>query len=136
MNTIDLAIVAGYIILLFGVGIFVGLRENVEDFLILSRKAKFPLVLFSIVSTWVGVGVIVGTSASGYDTGISLGITALVGGLTGILGGALFAPTIKKFGDRYQAHTIGDFFIIRYSKPNQILAGGIITLIYLAFTAA
>ena len=64
MNTIDLAIVAGYIILLFGVGIFVGLRENVEDFLILSRKAKFPLVLFSIVSTWVGVGVIVGTSAS------------------------------------------------------------------------
>lgn len=136
VNSIDLIIVFVYILLLFGVGIFVGLRENVEDFLILSRKAKFPMVLFSIVSTWVGVGVIVGTSASGYDTGISLGITALSGGLVGVIAAAVFAPTVKRFGDRFNAHTIGDFFIIRYSRSSQIIAGGIIALIYMAFTAA
>lgn len=136
MNSIDLIIVFVYILLLFGVGIFVGLRENIEDFLIISRKAKFPLVLFSIVSTWVGIGVIVGTSASGYDTGISLGITAGLAGLVGVIVAGIFAPTIKRFGDRYGAHTIGDFFAIRYSKSNQIVAGCIITLIYFTFTAA
>lgn len=136
MNTLDLIIVFIYIVLLFTIGIFVGLRENVEDFLVISRKAWFPLVLFSIVSTWVGVGVIVGTSASGYDTGISLGVTAALGGLVGVVAAGIFAPTVKKFGDRFNAHTIGDFFAIRYSQPNQILAGSVISLIYFTFTAA
>lgn len=136
MNTVDLIIVFAYIILLFIVGIFVGLKENIEDFLVVARKAKLPLVLFSIVSTWVGVGTIVGTSASGYDTGISLGVTAVSGALVGAVAAALFAPTIKRFGDRFSAHTIGDFFAIRYSRNNQLIAGAVVVLVYFTFTAA
>ena len=136
MSSIDLIIVVFYIVLLFAVGIIVGLKETAEDFLILSRKAKTLLVLFSMVSTWVGVGTFVGTAAGGYDTGISVGFTAAISALVGIIAIALFAPTIKRFGDKFQAHTIGDFFRVRYSKSNQALAGGIIILSYSLFTAA
>ncbi len=134
-NPIDLSIVIFYIVLLFAVGIIVGLRETAEDFLILSRKAKVLLVLFSMVSTWVGVGTFVGTAAGGYDTGISVGFTAAVSALVGVMTIALFAPTIKKFGDKFKAHTIGDFFRVRYSKSNQALVGGIVILSYFLFTA-
>lgn len=97
MNPIDLTIVIFYIVLLFAVGIIVGLRETADDFLILSRKAKVLLVLFSMVSTWVGVGTFVGTAAGGYDTGISVGFGAAVSALVGVIAIAFFAPTIKKF---------------------------------------
>ena len=135
MNPIDLSIVIFYIFLLFVVGIAVGWKESADDFLILSRRAKVLLVLFSMVSTWVGVGTFVGTAAGGYDTGISVGFTAAMSAMVGVLAITFFAPSIKKFGDKYQAHTIGDFFRVRYSKGNQALVGAIIVLSYFLFTA-
>lgn len=135
MATIDLIIVIIYLVLLFVVGIVVGLKETAEDFLILSRKAKAYLVLFSVVSSWVGIGTIVGTAAGGFDTGISVGFLAVTSALIGVVSVVLLAPTIKKFGDKFKAHTLGDFFRVRYSKKNQFLVGGIIILAYFLMTA-
>src|SRR5258708_27825306 len=92
MTTIDLVIVSVYIAGLFAVAMYVGLRETAEDFLVLSRRAPLVLVLFSVVSSWVGVGTTVATAASGYDTGLSLGITASAGGFVGILVASLIYP--------------------------------------------
>ena len=116
MNIIDIVIVSVYVTALFVWAIYIGIHENAEDFLIFSRKAPLLLVTFSVISTWVGVGTTVATAASGYDTGISLGITAASGGLVGIVVAAWFAPRLKWFGDQYNAHTLGDFFSERYSK--------------------
>ena len=135
MTIIDSIIIISYIVLLLVVGIVVGLRETADDFLIFSRRAKVFLVLFSMVSTWVGVGTFIGTSAGGYDTGISVGFTAAISALVGVLAIAFFAPIIKRFGDKFQAHTIGDFFRVRYSKSNQALVGIIVILSYFLFTA-
>src|SRR5260370_30902843 len=136
MTTLDLTIVFVYIVGLFVFAIFVGLRETAEDFLILSRRAPFALVLFSVVSSWVGVGTTVATAASGYDTGISLGVTAGAGGLVGVVVAGLIAPKLKAFGDRYRAHTLGDFFGIRYSHANQLLAATLVLIIYSLLGAA
>jgi len=136
MNTWDIIIVAIYLIALFAWAIYIGLKETSEDFLILSRKAPFLLVLFSVVSTWVGTGTTVATAASGYDTGISLGLTAAVGGVFGVVIAALFTPQLKWFGDKYKAHTLGDFFSIRYSKTSHKLSSIFILIIYFLLTAA
>jgi SSS family solute:Na+ symporter len=130
MTTLDTIIVFSYLIGLFVFAIFIGLRETADDFLILSRRAPLILVLFSVVSTWVGVGTTVATAASGYDTGLSLGFTAGAGGLVGVIVAGLMAPKLKSFGDRFQAHTLGDFFAIRYSHGNRLLAGSLILIIY------
>lgn len=130
MSKLDLIIVFVYVGGLFIFGISVGLRETADDFLVLSRKAPFALVLFSVVSSWVGVGTTVATAASGYDTGISLGTTAGVGGLVGVVVAGFLAPKLKSFGDKFKAHTLGDFFAIRYSRANQFLVGALILFIY------
>lgn len=136
MNFLDTLIVAFYLIGLFAWAIHVGLKETSEDFLVLSRRAPFILVTFSIISSWVGVGTTVATAASGYDTGISLGFTAAAGGCVGVIVAALFAPRLKAFGDRFQAHTIGDFFEIRYSRNSRLIASALILIIYTMLTAA
>lgn len=136
MSNIDLIIVFIYLASLFIWGMYIGLKETADDFLIFSRKAPFLLVIFSIISTWVGVGTTVTTAASGYETGISLGLTAMAGGIIGVVVAAWFAPKLKWYGDKYEAHTIGDFFLSRYSKESHLVASGWILIIYLMLTAA
>jgi solute:Na+ symporter, SSS family len=136
MNNIDLIIVTIYLLALFAWGIYIGLKETADDFLIFSRKAPFLLVIFSIISTWVGTGTTVATAASGYETGISLGLTAMAGGIIGVIVAAWFAPKLKWYGDKYEAHTIGDFFLSRYSKLSHLISSGLILIIYLLLTAA
>lgn len=136
ISSIDIIIVCLYLIALFVWAIRLGIRENSEDFLIFSRKAPFFLVLFSVVSSWVGSGTTVATAASGYDIGISLGFTAACGGLLGVLVAAWFAPRLKNFGDIYKAHTIGDFIVFRYSSQTQTFASGLILLVYILLTSA
>lgn len=135
MATIDLTIVLIYIAGLFSVGVFVGIRETADDFLVLSRRAGFFLVLASVVSSWVGVGMFVGTSASAYDTGISLGLTGAAGALVAVVAAGFFAPRVKDFGDRYNAHTLGDFLRFRYSPAISQIAAVIIIVVYLLLTA-
>lgn len=136
MSMLDLVIVVVYVGGLFAFGIWTGLRETAEDFLIVSRRASFLLVLASIVSSWVGVGTTVATAASAYDKGISLGLTGAIGSLIGILVAGLMARRIKNFGDRFKAHTIGDFFGMRYSAGCRYLSSALIILVYLLLCAA
>jgi len=134
MSALDLTIVLVYITGLFIVGISVGVRENAEDFLVLSRRAGFFLVLSSVVSSWVGVGMFVGTSASAYQTGISLGLTGAAGALVAVLAAGIFAPRVKAFGDYYKAHTLGDFLVVRYSSHVSRASAVVIILVYLLLT--
>ncbi|HWR82089.1 MAG TPA: sodium:solute symporter family protein [Candidatus Deferrimicrobium sp.] len=136
MNQLDLVIVAAYLIGLFIWAIYIGLKETAEDFLVLSRRAPLVLVAFSIISTWVGTGTTIATAASGYDLGISLGVTAACGGLVGVVIAAWFAPRLKWFGDTYRAHTIGDFFSARYSRTARLPASALLVIIYMLLTAA
>ncbi|WP_205632814.1 sodium:solute symporter family protein [Chlorobaculum limnaeum] len=136
MNIVDVAIVVVYLFSLFAWAIYIGMRETAEDFLVLSRKAPFFLVAFSVISTWVGIGTTVATAASGYDTGISLAVTAGIGGIAGIFVAAWFAPRLKWFGDIYEAHTLGDFFYRRYSVITRTCASVLVVAVYLMLTAA
>lgn len=136
MNYIDIIIVFIYLTALFAWAIYIGFRETADDFLVLSRRAPLLLVMFSVISTWVGIGTTVATAASGYDTGISLGFTAASGGVLGMLVAAWFAPRLKWFGDKFRAHTLGDFFSARYSKHSRLVASGLLLLVYILLTAA
>lgn len=120
---------------MFAFAVFLGIRETTEDFLVHSRRASGLFVTFSIVSTWVGVGVFAGTASAGYDSGISFGLTGAVGAAVAVLAAGLFAPRIKRFGDRFQAHTLADFFRIRYSPAVGRLASAVVILVYITFTA-
>jgi len=135
MHLVDYLIPAVYLAVLFGWAIYIGRGSDSEDFFVFGRRAPLLLVLFSVVSTWVGVGTTVATAASGYETGISLGLTAAVGGVFGAIGAAWFAPRLKQFGDKFRAHTIGDFFRVRYGSTAQRSSGAVVLAVYILLTA-
>lgn len=136
LNWVDLSIALAYVLGLFTFGMWTGIRETSDDFLILSRRASLPLVLFSIVSSWVGVGTTVATAASAYDKGISLGLTGAVGSLIGVTTAGLLARRIKVFGDTFRAHTLGDFFGVRYSVRARYASSTVIIIVYVLLCAA
>ena len=82
------------------------------------------------------MGTTVATASAGFENGISLGLTAASGGILGILIAAWFAPILKRFGDKFAAHSLGDFFGIRYSYVARIAAAAIIFFVYMQLTAA
>ncbi len=135
LNTIDYLIIIIYLFTVLVVGLVVGKRENLEGFLVNNRKTKMFLLIFTIVSTGVGMGTFLGISSSAYQTGISYGITIILASIFGVLLIALFAPRIKNFGDKYGAHTLGDWFGIRYSKKNRLLVAIVILISYFFLTA-
>lgn len=134
--SIDALVIAAYLSGLFVWAIYIGRRQTVDDFFVMSRRAPFYLTIFSVVATWVGVGTTVATASSAYERGISLGFTALAGGVVGIVFISLLAPVSKWFGDKYGAYTLGDFFLRRYSRTARLWASTLILVIYLALTAA
>lgn len=136
MALIDLIIIAVYLLALFVWAIVLSRGETADGFFVFSRRAPFMLVLFSIVSTWVGIGTTVATAASGYRTGISLGATAVCGSIIGAFAAAWFAPLLKRFGDRFSAYTIGDFFRLRYSDRVGLLSSIAVLTVYFLLTAA
>lgn len=136
MNTLDLIIIIVYLVGLIIMGITIGLRETLEDFLINRRRAKLWLLVFSVVSTNVGAATYVGIAATSYQTGISYSLSVTFIVLGGFLLAGVLAPYIKKFGDKYQCHTVADFFLHRYSKRNKILVAVVLFFAYFFFMAA
>lgn len=136
MSNIDIMIVGMYLAALFAWAIYIGLRETAEDFFVFSRRAPVGLLSFSIIATWVGVGTTIATASSAYQTGISLGLTAASGGLLGAFSAALIAPGLKRFGDRYNAHTIGDFLAVRFAEHTRVVGSLLILAVYLMLTGA
>ena len=130
MSIIDTAIIIGYLLIMLIVGFLVGKRENIEGYLVNNRKTKTILLIFTIVSTSVGMGVFLGISSEAYKNGISYGLTMMIASVLSLLLVAYFAPRIKQFGDKHKAHTLGDWFAVRYSSKNRLLVSIIILIAY------
>lgn len=135
LHPIDSIIVVIYLIVMLTVGFLVGRKEDLEGFLVNNRKTKTMLLIFTIVSTAVGMGALIGISSAAYETGISYGLSAILAGFLGLLFVALFAPKIKRFGDEHKAHTIGDWFGIKYSNKNRLLVSIVVLIAYFFYLA-
>ena len=122
LNLLDLSIIAAYILIILAVGFYVGKNEKLDDFLVNRRKTKLVLLVTSLVSSTAGAGFIFGAASAAYQSGISFGITLTLLYVPGLILVGYFAPKISKFGRKYNAHTIGDFFAIRYSNRVRIIA--------------
>jgi Na+/proline symporter len=136
MNSIDTYIIIAYMVVVIGVGILAGLKQDFESYWVNRRKTSTFLLIFSIVSTQVGAGAIVGLASAAYSSGIGYGLVALVSTVGGLLLVAVFAPKIKQFGDAHKAVTLSEFFGVRYGRTTEILAGIAVMLAYISFLGA
>ena len=133
LASVDLAIIIIYILAILLVGFYVGRKENLEDFLVNRRKTKLVLLTTSLVSSLVGAGYIFGTASGAYQTGVSIGITLTLAYVPGLVLVSYFAPKINKFGRKYNAHTIGEFFAVRYSSRVRVIIASLTLVIFFLF---
>jgi SSS family solute:Na+ symporter len=129
MALIDIIIVALFFIITIVIGVVDKKKINLEDYWVNGRKTKTFFLIATVMSTFVGVGSILGNAGIAFDGG---GLIALIIPLSFLFYLMLFskfiAPKIKEFGDQHKAYSLPDFFAIKYSKKAGILAS-IINLI-------
>ncbi|MCM8823564.1 MAG: hypothetical protein NC822_02700 [Candidatus Omnitrophica bacterium] len=70
VSLLDYTIIGTYFLLILLVGFFLGRKESLEDYLVNSRRTNPYLLIFTIISTNVGMGSFLGLSSSAYQKGI------------------------------------------------------------------
>jgi SSS family solute:Na+ symporter len=130
ISGIDLAIIAGYIVMMLGIGFYV-MRQapSFEEYLVAGRSMTTPVLVCTLASTYYGLDVLFGTSEIAFNdglvaffgyTGLSLAIYVFAAfALSKVLREANFT-SLPEILDRYYgsgASTLGAFASIFYSIP-------------------
>ena len=121
---IVVAAILAYLVLQFGIGLWVSRRIRTEsDYLLGGRSLGYWLATFSIFATWFGAETVVGSGGTTYREGVSLASAEPFGyGLCLILMGLVFAGPLW----RRQLTTLADLFRTRYSVPVERFAAAIL----------
>lgn len=111
--TISLAAVLAYLLLQFGIGVWLSRRiKNEADYLVAGRSLGMWLSTFSIFATWFGAETMVGSAGSAYREGLTPASAEPFGyGLCLIGMGLIYAVPIW----RRQLTTLADLYRQRYS---------------------
>lgn len=132
MSTIDYILLIVWILFSLGLGIWAGVKTDLQGFWVNNRSTRLSALVFTIVGTQVGGGATVGIVASSYSDGTGFGLVALISTATGFLLLAFLAPKIKAFGDKYEATTLPEVFKLRYSRAGQAASAFVIFITYIS----
>ncbi len=126
--------IAGFMLVQFGIGVWVSRRIRTEDdYLVAGRRLGYPLAIFSIFATWFGAETVIGSAGVTYRDGVSLASAEPFGyGLCLILMGLVFAVPLW----RRKLTTLADLFRQRYSVGVERLAAAILIPTSILWAAA
>lgn len=110
-----------YLAIMFFIAWWFSRKESLEEYFVNKRKTSLWLMTFSTVATVVGAGATVAIVSEVYNSGISYGFALPLSLVVGMIILGLVAKKIKAIGDKYDAHTIVDFFDKRFDVKNKIL---------------
>lgn len=102
-----------YMLLQFGIGVWVSRRIRTEsDYILAGRSLGYTLTTFSIFATWFGAETVVGSAGRAYREGVSLGSAEPFGyALCLVLMGLIFAGPLW----RRKLTTLADLYRERFS---------------------
>ena len=123
MALIDIIIIVVFFLIVIVIGFIERKKITLEDYWVNSRNTKTFFLVATVLSTFIGVGAILGTAGIAFNGGGLIALAIPLSFLFYLMLYAKFiAPKIKKFGDHHRAYTLPDFFAIRYSKKAGTLA--------------
>lgn len=123
MNTLDIAIVLTYFVLMLGLGIYSSRDQNTMEDFYLGGKGMGTISMMSLwLSSWIGGAAIIGTADNAYQ----MGITAVWYIWSMCIGfavfGLFFTPIIKEAGDKFNHITYSDLIEDRYDSKCRIMS--------------
>ncbi len=137
MAALDYAVLAAYLALVLGIGIYFLLRQTRPDeFFVGDRKMGSVTVGISVVATDVGGGFSIGLGALGFLLGMS-GSWLLFTGLIGAwLAAVLLIPRVKEIGHAKGWMTFPDFLAHRFDGRTRLMAAVVSGAGYAAFVGS
>ena len=128
ITTIDLVIIAIYILGVLVAAAVFARGQGVEGFLVNKRATKLFFLVGSIVSTNIGAGFFLSVAAEAYVTGISFGVTIILISTVMSLTFAAASGRMKRLADAGAVHTIPELLAQRYRSPAVGRVASVITV--------
>ncbi len=137
MATADYLVLAGYLALVMGIGVYFLIRQRRPDeYFVGDRNMGATTVGISVVATDVGGGFSIGLGALGFLMGMS-GSWLLFTGLIGAwMAAVLLIPRVKDIGHKKGWMTFPDFLAHRFDGRTRLLAALVSGIGYAAFVGS
>jgi solute:Na+ symporter, SSS family len=123
--------VSGVVLLLCGITIYKATQvKNKTDFLLAGRKLSWPVLVFTLLSSWIGAGSLLAGAENAYRNGF-VALWQPLGGWVGLLIIGLIAGRARHFAQ----FTVPDLLEARYNATARVLATVAIVISYTVITS-
>ena len=110
--------VIGYVSILIGISVWLSFRvKTKEDFMVAGRRLTWPILVGTLLATWIGAGSIFGGGTLGYEQGFAA-LWQPAGAWFGIIVIYFVAARARRFGQ----FTVPDLIEERYNATARVLA--------------
>ena len=122
-----------YLALLVGLGIYMGKKKikDSDDFLTAGRSLPLPVLIGTLLATWVGGGTVTGTANFIYSRGPIAGALHLIGPPAGIIVLYFLASKIRTA----EKYTIPQIIEVRYGSLARTISAICIILAYVGIVS-
>ncbi|GAB3691808.1 sodium:solute symporter family protein [Nocardiopsis oceani] len=135
MQTTHLVILGLYLLAMVGIGLYFSRSAKVrsgDDFLFAGRSLPTPVMIATLLVTWVGSGTIIGGANFAYTYGPIAGMVFFAGTPLGILVLLFAARRIR----RAARHTIPELLEVRFGTGVRTVAAVVTTIAYVGLVAS
>lgn len=136
MTALDLAVIAAYLLGVVAVNRHWASRVDFSAWLTSRNSIGLGFLVFTVVSTNVGAGTIVGTAGATMHAGIGLGVTYGVGVMIGFWIMAAVTARVRSIAPAGERSSFSEFFRRRYSRSVGMAVGAAIAFLYFFYLAA
>lgn len=135
MQTTHIVIIGLYLLAMIAIGLYFSRSSKVgggDDFLFAGRSLSTPVMIATLLVTWVGSGTIIGGANFAYNYGPFAGMIFFAGTPLGILVLLLIARRIR----RAARHTIPELLEARFGTGVRTVAALVTAVAYIGLVAA
>jgi Na+/proline symporter len=136
VTALDVLVITLYLAAVIAVNRYWAGRVDVSGWLTSKNSIGLGFLVFTVVSTNVGAGTIVGTAGSTMHQGIGLGVTYGVGVMIGFWIMAAMTARIRQLTPAGERTSFAEFFRRRYSPAVGMAVGAAIAVLYFFYLAA
>lgn len=136
VTALDVVVIAFYLAAVIAVNRYWAGRVDVSGWLTSKNSIGLGFLVFTVVSTNVGAGTIVGTAGATLHSGVGLGLTYGVGVMIGFWVMAALTARIRALAPAGERSSFSAFFRQRYSPAVGVAVGLVIAVLYFFYLAA